>query len=201
MLRTTHRRKFGGKKAFTLFEALTASSITVFIVLGVWSIYVLGWSQWHEIEPQLDAQKIARSALAAIVEGSQDSTADTYVIGSSTYFRRNGIAQATAIPDLPTPQRINFRLEPDSSNIRSFYLGVDYISGLNVVCYKDRNNAVHAIGSTLGITNIIFEKYGGNDNLIKVTATVERDVFGTRAQTYHISVLYSDVAYLRSVSN
>ena len=202
MSRIIRLPSLGNKNGFTLFEALTASVITLFIIMGVWSIYVLGWSQWHEIAPQLDAQKIVRSAIVSIIDGARDSSAGTYSIGSSSYYRRNGIAQAVAEPDISSAntQRIDFKLEPDTGNSRSFYLGADPASGMNAVYYRDNSGNARMLKTTIGITDLQFEKYGGLNNLVKVTASVERDVVGTRQNAYHIKVVYSDVAYLRSVS-
>lgn len=153
------------------------------------------------MHPWAESQSIARSAIASIIEGRTDTTAGTYMIGTNIYKRRNGIAQATAIPTIATAQRINFRLEPDSSNLRSFYMGVDETSGLNVIYYQNNAGTISAIKSTLGMTDILFEKYMGLDNMIQVTATVERDVLGTRSVPYHVKVVYSGIAYLRSVTN
>jgi hypothetical protein len=187
------------KKAFTLIEALTASFIALLIVIAAWGVYVMSWSWWHDINPDVEAQRIARVALNRIITGTADSTTGSYTIGGTTYKRRNGIAQATSAPTITSPQSISFRLEPDTYNIRSYYLGVDPASGLNVVYYRDGSNTVHKIDATVGITDLLFEQYQGANNMIRITATVSRDIVGTGTSPRHISVSYSDLAYLRNV--
>lgn len=188
------------RRAFTLIEALTATFIAVYVLTGAWSAYMMSWTWWHEINPEVEAQRIARIAIATIVNGNADPTAGTYAIGSHTFTRRNGIAQATSSPTMASPQSISFRLEPDSSNVRSYYLDVDPATNLNAVYYRDSLNAVHEINSTIGITDLIFEKFQGNDNMIRVTALVQRDIAGTGSTPYRIDVSYSEIVYLPNVT-
>ena len=172
----------------------------MYIMLAAWSIYVMSWSWWHEMSPHIEAQRIARITLNSIRKGSVDPTAGTYKVGANRYARRNGIAQAKAAPDLSGEHAIDFCLEPDSSNVRSFYLGTD-ASGLKALFYRDSNGTDHEIKSTIGLKDLAFEFYGGVNNLVKVTATVVRDVKGTRAGGRHIKIVYSDVVHLRNVPN
>lgn len=190
----------GIKKGFTLIESMTASVIALYVILATWSIYTMGWSWWHEIAPRVEAERIARMALSNIVTGRIDSTAGTYSIGPVNYFRRNGIISASAIPSISSSQQeIDFALEPDSSNVRSFYLGTDTTTGENLVYYKDSTGSVHALDATRGITDLKFEKFLGNDNLIKITATVQRTITGTRTGNYDITVSYNEVVCLRNI--
>ena len=163
------------------------------------AIYIMGLSWWHEVVPKIETQRIARLALISVIEGTSDLTTGTYAIGSASYKRRNGIIQATLVPNLPSINEIDFALAPDTSNVRAFYLGIDPDTGFNVVYYKDSSGTAHKLNSTVGITELTFEKYSGSDNVIKVTATAERDVTGTRSDTYHIRVSYSQIVYLRNV--
>ncbi|MDD5422645.1 MAG: hypothetical protein WC592_01805 [Candidatus Omnitrophota bacterium] len=191
----------GTGRAFTLTELLTASFIAMFIFLAAWSIYVMSWSWFYEMSPRIEAQRIARIALSAIREGSMDDTVGTFSVGAVTFKRRNGIANAIAEPDIPSLQRINYALEPDGSNERSFYLGIDAASGLNALYYMDNDGTVHEIMATIGLSDLKFEKYLGCGNLIKVTATVEKDIAGTRPGGQHIKAEYSDIVSLKNVAS
>lgn len=182
-------------------EAITATFITMYIFLAAWAIYVMGAAWWHEISPRIETQRIARIALSTIKEGIMDSTAGTYVVGAATFSRRNGIVQATAVPEIPSLGRINYALEPDSSNARSFYLGNDDAgSGLKVLYYQDNAGTAHKIESTLGLTGLKFENYPDSVNLIKVTATAQKNVVGARQGSHTIKSEYSDTVYLKNVA-
>jgi len=189
------------KRAFTLIEALTATFIAVYVLTGAWSAYMMSWTWYHEINPEVEAQRIARIAISTIINGNVDSTAGTYSIGPTVYRRRNGISQAVDVPTLDSPQSISFRLEPDAGNDRNYYLGVDSNTGLNVVYYSDSDDVIHKITATIGITDLIVEKFEGRDNMIKVTAIVQRDILGTGTTPYRVNVTYSEVAYLRNVAS
>lgn len=173
--------------------------MAVYVFMGIWSLYLMGWRWWHEVAPRIEAQRIARITLSTITSGTVDSTAGTYQVGSATYTRRNGIYGATSVPSIPSLSEIDFGLEPDGSNVRSFYLGTDEASGLKALYYKDSNSVRHKIKATSGLTDLKFEKLGGIDNIIKVTATVEKTVLGTRNVPYEIKVVYDEVVYLRNV--
>ena len=182
-----------------LIEALTATFVAMFIILGAWSVYIMGWSWWHEVAPRIEAQRTARLALLNIIVGRFDPTAGTFSVGADSFSRRNGISCATAAPDISTPHRINFRLEPDSSNVRSYYMGVDAATGSNAVYYVDNNSVVHEIRGTLGITDLTFEQVSGAANLIKVSALSEKTVAGTRSAPYTVRAAYNETIYLRNV--
>lgn len=192
-----------GKKGFLLVELLITLLLAGFVLTALVSIYITTSQWWAEIAPRIDAQKIARVALTSIIDGSIDPTAGTYTIGSKTYGRRNGIAWATATPDIPSLFRINFMLNKpgESSNVRSFYMATDPVTNLRAIYYQDSSGAVRMIKPTLGITDLRFEKYMGYNNAIKVTATVDRNVIGTRRQPYRVKVEYSELAYLRGVTS
>lgn len=187
------------KKGFTLAEVITASFIAVYIVIGVWSLYLMAVSWWHETMPKIESQRIARMALTSVIRGSLDSTAGDDLIGSSLYGRRNGIASAVLIPSIPSPEHINFALETDSSNIRAFYLGTDPATGQKAVYYKNNSGQVIMLKSTLGITDLKFEKFDGQDNMVKVTATARKEVLGTRSAAYVAETVYDEVVYLRNM--
>lgn len=195
--------KVRGRKAFTLVEIMVAALITVYTITAAWSSYVMFWTWWYETNPEVEAQRMCRIAISTIVYGKMDPTAGTYDIGTATFNRRSGIAQATRAPAFPSAQSINFGLEPDSSNTRSYYLGVDPVSNDNVVYYKDSANTVSKINSTLGITDLTFTNvFNGvtTTNMITVTVTVDRDIIGTGRTPRNIHVVYSQLVFLKNVS-
>lgn len=204
MYRCTLGFRMKRPKAFTLVEVMTATFIALYTVLAAWSAYVMVWSWYHETNPEIEAERIARIALSTVIVGKADPTAGTYQIGSVTYQRRSGIAQATRVPTFPSPQAIDFGLEPDSSNARSYYLGVDHVDpvtglNVNVVYYKDNAGAISKINSTVGITDLTFSNFNGQSNVISVTAIVERDIIGTAPTPRHIHVAYSQITVLKNV--
>lgn len=192
-------------------EMLLSTFIAFYVLAAAWSIYMMTSAWWHEISPEIEAERAARSAVSSIIYGSVDSTAGIDTIGMSTYARRNGIAWAMfdldhTPPDTPSisvdKNTIDFRLEADSSNARQFYIATDPGTGLKGVYYKNNLNQAALIRPTLGLTSLQFYYYtsGGvtDYNIIKVVATVEKDVLGTRKIPKHIKVEYSDYAYLRN---
>lgn len=172
----------------------------------------MGWTWWHEINPTIEAQRVVRVALSSVIDGSIDFTAGTDTIGSSTYKRRSGLTGAMFDATNPTPttpvisvdqRRIDFRLEPDTSNVRAFYLGTDITTGVMAVYYIDSSSQERRLEATKGITDLQFSYYtdtGGNVHydIVKVTATVSKDVLGTRNQPYHVEVVDSDFVYLKN---
>lgn len=166
---------------------------------------------WHEISPEIEAERSARSAVSSIIYGSVDPTAGTDTVGMITYSRRNGIAWARFDGDVTPPatptisvdkNTINFRLEPDSSNARQFYIATDAVSGFKGVYYKNNSNQVTLIKPTLGLTGLQFSYFtsGGTTryDIVKVEATVEKDITGMGNTPKHIKVQYSDYAYLKN---
>jgi len=188
-----------GRKAFSLVELLTASFVALYVIAASWSVYMMVSRWWYETGPKIEVQRIARVALLSIVEGAPDPTTGTFTFGATTYKRRNGIAWAIADPTIGADTKtISYRLEPDASNVRRFYLGTDAASGLGAVYYRDSSSIDHEIRPTIGITDLKFETVAGYNNMIKVTATAEKVVTGTRQASYKVSAQYSDVVYLRN---
>ncbi len=194
------------RSGFSLIEIITASFISLFVFLGAWSIYNMSWSWWHETAPRIQAQQIARIAILSITEGNVDATAGTDTIGTATYQRRNGISTAIYDPvissNISVNDRIDFGLEPDGGNIRAFYLGVDPATGERVVFYQNNAGTVRALNATRGITNLRFDRtldVTTNKIFVRVTATVTRDIIGTRSVPYNISIVYTSVVYIRNV--
>lgn len=194
------------RRGFTLIEVLTVSVISLFIALGAWSIYIIGWQWWSETVPNVEAERITRIAISTVERGTIDSSAGLDSIGASTYDRRNGIAWAVYDPaissNISVNDRIDFGLEPDTGNERSFYLGTDLSSGLNYVYYSDNNGAIHRINSTRGITGIRFDKFTDaaiNRTYVRITATVDRTIVGTRGVPYRVLVTQTDLICLRNI--
>jgi len=205
------RRHKQNSAGFTLAETLVSTFIAFFVVAAVWSVYMMAYVWWHEISPEIEAERAARAAVSSIVYGAVDSTAGTDTVGINTYTRRNGIAWARFDPNVTLPatptisvdqKTINFRLEADSSNARQFYLATDAASGKKGVYYKNNLNQTQLINSTLGLTNLQFSFFTEagvtNYKIVKVLATVERDILGTRNIPKHIKVEYADYAYLKN---
>ena len=199
------------RRALTITEVIISSAVAMYIVLALWAVYVIGFKWWYETAPFVEAQRTARMALNTVIEGTMDTTAGQDVLStptSKTYKRRNGIAWAMRKKSdtYPRPypeiaddgRRINFRLEQDSSNVRSFYLGT-VSESMKAVYYVDNASVAHKIKSTEGITDLIFESVAGYDNLFKVTAKVERYAAGTKYESSPLIVEYSDFIYLRNL--
>ena len=202
------------RRAFTLIETLTTGFIVLYIFLAAWSVYVIGWKWWHEMAPVAEAQRIARNAIAVVIDGVRDSTAGQEMIGLTTYVFRNGVSATTitnndiianaafASPVISLAgRRIDFKLEGDAaaSNPRAFYLGQDATTGIKAVYYQDSSGTVNIIEATKGIDDIIFAVVPGAGNIIEITASVQRTVPGTRYETTPISVQYTDYIYLRNI--
>ena len=85
---------------------------------------------------------------------------------------------------------------------REFYYGTS--NGQGAVYYRHTSGTSYLLGSTLGITGLKFEKFTDSegtvhDNILKVTVTAERSVYGTRAnQPFKVSVAYTYTVYLRN---
>lgn len=187
--------------AFTLAEVLTASIVGMLVILGAMSVYMMGRSVSAEAEPQADAQRIARLALSSIIDGNVDPTAGTDTIGgASVYGRKNGIANAVGAPAIPDSSRINFQLEADAGNVRSFYLGIDPASGLNAVYYLDSAGDDHLLSHTLGISDLAFSNYNGLDDMISVTVEVHRTVVRGKSAPLQIDIVYNSIVNLRNLS-
>ncbi|MFA5500348.1 MAG: hypothetical protein WC404_04630, partial [Candidatus Omnitrophota bacterium] len=65
--------------------------------------------------------------------------------------------------------------------------------------YQVGSTTPKLIRATRGITDLVFETVSGYTNTIKVTATVQKTVMGSRSTPYQISVVYSDYVYLRNM--
>lgn len=200
------------KSGFTLVEVIISVFIAMYVILGAWSIYAMGYKWWYEISPQTECQRIARLTLQVISEGFSDPTAGTDTINSVTYKRRAGVewtsrTSADALnASFVTPvisgdqHRIYFKLEPDptATNPRSFYLGT-YSGSIKALYYQYSSNAPQRIQGTEGLTDLTFEAVSGYSNLFKVTATAQKTVMGSRSTPYQVTVVYTDFIYLRNV--
>lgn len=199
--------KISSKRGFTVAEVVTASFISLYVIAAAWLVYLMTWNWWHEIAPTVEAQRIARTAIMAVTEGFRDPTAGTETVGATTYGRRDGIDWTTLTNDNPTPvspvitnagRRIDFRLEPDTANVRSYYLGVD-ANGVKSVYYINSNGVTSKLKGTDGITDLLFSQVSGYSNIYKVTATIQKTVVGTRRTPYGVNIEYSDYIYMRNL--
>ncbi|MFH0763736.1 MAG: prepilin-type N-terminal cleavage/methylation domain-containing protein [Candidatus Omnitrophota bacterium] len=196
-----------GRRAFTLVEIMIAMFIALYTISAAVGAYVMFWTWWHETNPEIEAARIARIALSTVVRGRSDPTAGTYTVGTTVYTRRNGIAGAIRAPTFPMPapsQQIDFGLETDAANSRSYFLGPDGPSGFNAVYCMNNDGVISIIPSTLGITDLRFQYYTDPagivyDNMIVVTATVEKDIVGGLAP-HRVHVVYSELVSLINVS-
>ena len=211
MLPSIIRKRFKGRKGFTLAEVLIAIMIGTMVVASAWSVYVMVWQWWAEMSPRLDVERFARVALLNTTEGVTsisglgDVVNETYTVGSTTYKYRSGIAWATAYPTISLDKKtITYCLVKESSNTRQFYYGTYIEDNIEkgAIFYKHTNNTVYKLKPALywpdDTTSIKFEKFEGADNIIKVTVTASKEVKGTRKEPYTVSVTYTDTVYLRN---
>jgi len=214
------------KDGFTLVEMLVSAFVMTLILAVIWAIYILGWTWWYEVSPRIEAQRIARLAMENIVEGNMDPTAGYDVIGSTRYYKRNGISSTYHFPpNLPNTytnsegtvvsNSIEYGLYQDYSahpptvanNIRSFYLGTDAGTGLNAVYYRDSGGVSHILKGTIGITNLEFSYYVDTDvspnvtykDIIVVSVIVDKAVSAVGHTPYNVNVHYGydDASKLR----
>jgi len=216
----TARSILNGRKGFTLAEVLMATVISTMVMASAWSVYMMVWQWWAEMGPRIEIERTARLALLNIIDGVTSvkgltgNVAGTYYVGSTPYKRRNGIAWANKDPgDDSYPQiqdqagkpasKINYHLDPDPDNTkREFYYGT--YNGQGVIYYKHTDGASYMLDGTRGITDLRFENFvdaedNSHNNIIKVTVTAEKEIYGTRAQQpYTVEVVYTDTVYLRN---
>ena len=220
MLPNIIKRPLAGRRGFSLAEVLIAAIIGTMVIASGWSIYTMVWQWWSEMSPRLDVERAARLALLNIIEGTTSvkglagDVAGSYTVGSTTYKRRNGIAWANRDPsgnEYPEIEdqsghpasKIKYHLLPDGNNVRrEFYLGT--YNGQGVLYYKHTSGTSYPIEDTLGISDITFENFVDgdsetHDNIITVTVTAEKEIYGTRTQQpYTVEVVYTDTVYLRN---
>lgn len=200
----TANKKALNSKGFTLAEVLIAAIIGTMVIASAWSVYMMIWQWWAETGPRIEIERTARLALLNIidgvtsVQGLSGNVAGSYSVGSTSYKRRNGIAWATAYPTISSDKKtITYRLWPDSSNVRQFYYGT--YNGQGVVYYKHTDGTNYRLDGTLGLTELKFENFGEANNVIRITVTAQKSVYGTRLnQPYNVSVTYTDTVYLRN---
>ncbi len=203
-LRLTKMIFFRSRRAFTMIEVLVASAVGIFVIMSAIAVFLMAWRWWSETYPRIEAQQITRLAISRIVNGVVDTTAGQDVIIGATHTRRNGIAGADRAPDTATAGCINFSLEPDGSNLRSYYIASDdQDASRNAVYYSydPGSPTVTKIRGTTGITGLSFVQSVDEATgfiLVTVTATVDRNILGTRQASYNIHVEYSDSIYIRN---
>ncbi len=180
-------------KGFTLPEALIAITVSSFIVLGTWSVYVMGSTWWAQFMPRIEAQRIVRIAVKTIVYGLSDPNAGTDSISGVRYSRRNGIAWATDLPTLVSDSdvvQINYDLK-DLNNQSFFMLKTEDPMTLY------HNNAQSPVNGTTGLTDLSFQLT--SPNMVTVTATAERDVNVVGQSPYHVKAELEQTVFLRNI--
>lgn len=198
---------FRSIRAFTLVELIINTFIICYVIFAAWSVYIMVWRWWSETAPTIEAQRIARVALTRVMTGARDDTIGTDVVSPTIYRRRNGLSAVTLTNVNPTPAspvltssagqtRIDFRLEPDTANIRSYYVGT-VSPGVQALYY---NGAIIPSTRVAGRVFLTCALEGGFPNLYKVTVRVEKDVPGTRSGgTFVATAEFSDFMFMRNI--
>lgn len=193
-------------KGLTLLEILISTTVSLFIVLSTWSVYVMGSAWWTQFMPRIEAQRIARIAVKTIIYGSRDNAAGTDSISGVQYSRRNGIAWATALPThgviSPNIVRISYNIK-NINNQSFFTLKTENPMKLY------HNNVQSPVSGTTGLTGLSFELPGEvtppntatvtPPQCVTVTATVERDVHVGGQPPYHVKVELAQTVFLRNI--
>ena len=179
------------RKGFTLVETVICAGIAVFVAAVSWSVYVMGVSWSTKIIPNIEAQRVARITIMAIVDGFRDTGAGTDTISGESCFRRNGIAWATALPTVTsntTTDKITYTLEGLSN--QTFYI----LKNENPM--KLYHNST-AVPGTTGITSLTFETISANS--IKVTVKAGKYINMGAQAPYHVEVELSEIVCIRNV--
>jgi hypothetical protein len=183
-------------RGFTLSEALIAITVSLFIALSIWSVYIMGSTWWTQFMPRIEAQRIVRIAVRTIIYGLEDPGAGADSIGPGTpHSRRNGIAWATALPTIDSGSddamvRINYNLK-GLSNQSFFMLKTEDPMRLY------HNNTQSPVSGTTGLTGLSFELV--DTNMVEVTAIVEKDVQAGGQPSYHVEEKLTQTVFLRNV--
>jgi Tfp pilus assembly protein PilV len=187
-------------KGFAFPEVLIALTISLFIVLSMWSVYVMGITWWAQLMPRIDAQRVVRVAVKTIVYGLADSTVGTDTISDVPYSRRNGIAWAKAMPTLDESDSniVKIKYDLESLTNQSFYMLI--IKDPNKTESPEKlyhNNAQSPVSGTTGLTGLSFELTP--PNMVKVTATVDRNVNVGGQAPYQVKAELSQIVCLRNI--
>jgi len=195
------------RRGFTLVEVLLNSFIILLVVLAGISIYIMVWRWWYETAPEAEVQRVARVTLMRVVEGVRQDSLGSDTIGVTTYRRRNGFSETALTNANPTPtspvitavsadqDSIAFRLEPDTSNSRTYAVGT-VSAGVEALYYSGSIVPATRITGRLYLT---CDPVAGYSDLYKVTVRAEKDVAGTRQAAYTAAAEYSDYVYLRNI--
>jgi hypothetical protein len=149
--------------------------------------------------PDIEAQRIARITMMAIVDGFRDTSAGTDTISGQSCSRRNGISWATALPSITsnsTTEKITYTLEGLSG--QTFYVLKDESP------MKLYHNST-AVPGTTGITSLTFQivPYNALVPLVRVIVTVkaEKDVNAGGQAPYHVKGELSETVCLQNCSS
>lgn len=177
-------------RGFSLAELLSASFVSTLAIVAALSIYMMGWSWWHETMPQAEAQRAVRTAINSIVNGLSDPSCGSDTVNAVSYTRKNGLTWATSVQSPAVGESgslVSFDLAGAAN--QSFFLD----SANEKICH---NTAGNFVKGTYGITSLDFERL--DTDLIRVTAGVDKYVPGTRQVPYHVRAFESETIYLRN---
>jgi hypothetical protein len=180
------------RKGFTIIEMIISFGIAMFVAAMSWSIYSTSTTWSKQRLPEIEAQRIARISITAIVDGFRDVSAGTDTISGHVLSRRNGITCATAVPIIltnSTTDKITYNLEGLSN--QTFY------TLKNESPMKLYHNST-AVPGTTGITSLTFEQVA-NTKMYTITVKVEKNIVIGNQITYPVKAELSETVFLRNI--
>lgn len=207
------RTPLRSRKGFTLPEVLLTTFIAMYVVGAAVSVYAAACRWWAETAPAIETQRVARLALSRVVEGVRQDSLGSDTVSSTTYRRRNGLAEAVLTNANPTPDTpaittpsagqnaIAFRTESDTSNSRTYEIGT-VSTGVQALYYSGTVVPATRIGTATGPGRIYLTcaSVSGYTDLYQITVRAEKDVRGTRrgVSDYTVATQLTDYVYLRN---
>ncbi len=179
------------RKGFTLVEMVISAGIAVFVAAVSWSVYVTGVTWLSRTLPNIEAQRVARITIMAIVDGFRDTGAGTDTISGESCSRRNGIAWATTLPTVTSDtatDKITYTLE--GLNNQTFYV----LKNENPM--KLYHNSA-AVPGTIGIISLTFETIPTSK--VKVTVKAGKDIGMGTQDPYHVEAELSETVFIRNM--
>lgn len=191
-------------RGFTLVEMMIATVVAIYVVAAVWGVYIMAAQWWSETLPRIETQRIARLAVSMIIDGIPgEDLGELETTGGPSYPRRYGLAWSISETDIDPDtesDEIGFMLlSGDAVDKRGFKIATDGTT--EAVYYKAASGAWKRIEATSGITDLVFEKVVANGRstvMVRVTATAEKEIRGTRLDGHTVRCTYTDYVYLRN---